>query len=157
MDEYDRSDVVLPETDDDEFENSFETNSALYTAVTNETLSFRTNYQKRLTDALPHLDLNRRQHGIKDLNTKTKAAIKSQRTIFRTKPVGAVYDIDDILNVYFSPSTHWVQQLTNRIDEGLSEENALRDGEILGFFEVMFTCLFYAKSPTLLYDNPRLF
>jgi hypothetical protein len=50
-----------------------------------------------------------------------------------------------------------VQQLTHRIDAGLSEDNALRNGEILGFFEVMFTCLFYSKSPTLLYGNPELF
>ena len=63
MDEYDRSDVVLPETEDDVFENSFETSSTAYTAVPTEKLSFSFNYQKRLSNALPHLDLNKRKHG----------------------------------------------------------------------------------------------
>jgi hypothetical protein len=157
MDEYDRSDVVLPETEDDVFENSFETSSAAYTAVTTEKVSFSLNYQKRLSNALPHLDLDRRKHGIKELITKTKSTIKSQRTIFHTKSVSAAYDIDDILNVYFSNSTQWVQHLILRINTGLPEDNALRDSEILGFFEVIFTCLFYAKSPTLLYGNSGLF
>ena len=157
LDEYDRSDVVLPETEDNVFENAFETSSAAYKAVTTETFSIRVNCSKRLSNALPHLDLNKRKNGIKELIAKTKAIIKSQRTNFHTKSVDAVYDIDDILNVYFSNSTQWVQHLILRINARLPEDNALRDGEILGFFEVMFTCLFYAKSPTLLYGNSELF